>query len=187
MASAVSLGCLVYSGTAKYGLFMLPYVARIRFMLFVILFNALVTLLLLFLDISLLYHAFPIHYHRWVWSKTFCKLILEWGLINPRTTLFSSSLAKWRYGEQILGFTRKLNSLIALCMMKMFELSWKFIDSLSFFFLTIQIQVIGVYVMLCSGFCAASALIVSLVKIYVDHFPWVAKVTRDQLIASSVS
>jgi hypothetical protein len=38
-------------------------------MLFVILFNALVTLLLLFLDISLLYHAFPIHYHKWV-SKT---------------------------------------------------------------------------------------------------------------------
>ncbi|OXA64150.1 hypothetical protein Fcan01_03679 [Folsomia candida] len=111
VASAVSLGCLVYSGTAKYGLFMLPYVARIRFMLFIILFNALVTLLLLFLDVSLLHHAFPIHYHKWV---------------------------------------------------------------------------IAVYVMLCSGFCGASALIVSLVHIYVEHFPWVAKVTRDQLIACSV-
>lgn len=50
----------------RYGLFMLPYVARIRFMLFIILFNALVTLLLLFLDVSLLHHAFPIHYHKWV-------------------------------------------------------------------------------------------------------------------------
>ncbi|ODM99055.1 hypothetical protein Ocin01_07617, partial [Orchesella cincta] len=66
VASAVSLCCLCYAGTAKYGLFMLPYVGRIRLMLFIILFSCLVTALLLFLDISLLYHAFPVHYHKWV-------------------------------------------------------------------------------------------------------------------------
>ncbi|CAL8096996.1 unnamed protein product [Orchesella dallaii] len=111
VASAVSLCCLCYAGTAKYGLFMLPYVGRIRLMLFIILFSCLVTALLLFLDISLLYHAFPVHYHKWV---------------------------------------------------------------------------IGVYVMQCAGYCGASALMVSLVQIYAESFPTIAKVTRDQLIAASV-
>ena len=66
VTSIVCLGCLVSSGTALYGIFSLPYVYRIRFMLFVILFTVLVTLLLLFLDISLVYQSFPFHYQRMV-------------------------------------------------------------------------------------------------------------------------
>lgn len=48
-------------------------------------------------------------------------------------------------------------------------------------------QVIAVYIMQCAGYCGASTLMVSLVQIYAESFPTIARVTRDQLIASSVS
>ncbi|CAG7731404.1 unnamed protein product, partial [Allacma fusca] len=110
ITSVVCLGLLCTSGTAIYGLFSLPYVNRIRLMLFVLLFTILVTLLLMFLDLTLLYHAFPFHYHR---------------------------------------------------------------------------MAVSIYVTECAALVGSSALIVNLVQMYQDSFPGIAKVTRDQMIASS--
>ncbi|KAF7271426.1 uncharacterized protein LOC143196097 isoform X2 [Rhynchophorus ferrugineus] len=58
------LACLCTSGTVKVGLFMLPLVGRIRFMMFVTLLSLFVTCLLLFLDISHTVYLFPFNWGK---------------------------------------------------------------------------------------------------------------------------
>ncbi|XP_044746731.1 uncharacterized protein LOC123308222 isoform X1 [Coccinella septempunctata] len=58
------LACLCSSGTMKVGLFMLPSVGRIRFMMFVSLLSILATCLLLFLDISHIIYLFPFNWGK---------------------------------------------------------------------------------------------------------------------------
>ncbi|KAK9877529.1 hypothetical protein WA026_018636 [Henosepilachna vigintioctopunctata] len=56
--------CLCTSGTVKVGLFMLPLVGRIRFMMFVTLLSLFATCLLLFLDISHVIYLFPFNWGK---------------------------------------------------------------------------------------------------------------------------
>lgn len=63
------LACLCTSGTVKIGLFMLPLVGRIRFMMFVNLISIFVTCLLLFLDISHIVYLFPFNWGKVVSNK----------------------------------------------------------------------------------------------------------------------
>ncbi|XP_012284412.1 uncharacterized protein LOC105701864 isoform X2 [Orussus abietinus] len=64
ISSVACLATLCSSGTAKVSLFMLPLVGRLRFMIFVAVFCILVTVLLLFLDISHVAYFFPFNWAR---------------------------------------------------------------------------------------------------------------------------
>lgn len=64
ISSVACLACLCSSGTVKLGLFMLPLVARLRLMMFVTIFSLLVTVLLLFLDISHIIYLFPFNWGK---------------------------------------------------------------------------------------------------------------------------
>lgn len=64
VTTVACLACLCTSGTVKIGLFMLPLVGRIRFMMFVTLISLFVTCLLLFLDISHVVYLFPFNWGK---------------------------------------------------------------------------------------------------------------------------
>ncbi|XP_049818219.1 uncharacterized protein LOC109608177 isoform X1 [Aethina tumida] len=58
------LACLCTSGSVKVGLFMLPLVGRLRFMMFVTLLSLFVTSVLMFLDISHVIYLFPFNWGK---------------------------------------------------------------------------------------------------------------------------
>ncbi|XP_015127887.1 uncharacterized protein LOC107048946 [Diachasma alloeum] len=71
ITSAACLATLCSSGTASVNLFMLPLVGRLRFMIFVTVFCLLVTILLLFLDITHVVYMFPLNWDKvnfWVFT-----------------------------------------------------------------------------------------------------------------------
>lgn len=58
--------CLCFAGTSRLALFMLPMLNRIRFLLFVTLFNFLVTGAILFLDVTHTVYLFPFNWGKLV-------------------------------------------------------------------------------------------------------------------------
>jgi len=61
--------CLCFAGTSRLALFMLPMLNRIRFILFVTLFNFLVTGAILFLDVTHTVYLFPFNWGKLVSKK----------------------------------------------------------------------------------------------------------------------
>ncbi|CAH0550577.1 unnamed protein product [Brassicogethes aeneus] len=64
LTTIACLACLCTSGTVKVGLFMLPLVGRLRYMMFVTLLSLFVTASLLFLDISHVIYLFPFNWGK---------------------------------------------------------------------------------------------------------------------------
>ncbi|XP_065221148.1 uncharacterized protein LOC135846080 isoform X2 [Planococcus citri] len=83
ITSLICLLCLCTSGSVRLSLFLLPFLGRIRFMMFVSIFSFMVTCVLLFLDVTHIIYLFPLN-----WGKINAVLYVSISVLY----LMSSSL-----------------------------------------------------------------------------------------------
>ncbi|XP_072403247.1 uncharacterized protein [Diabrotica undecimpunctata] len=128
--SIACLACLCTSGTLKVGLFMLPSVGRIRFMMFITLLSMFTTCLLLFLDISHIVYLFPFN-----WGKVNAYFYVSLSVLFLIASsllfhmIFSIELPKWTHHQLLvtgcLGYICSIESaiisVIQKCQMAQYE------------------------------------------------------------------